>query len=109
MGMGRSSTCEQTTATLPSIPPRCSRLYTQPPSNPTSIGCSAFSANATSWAGEEQASSASSRLLHSSLLTALVGEPPDLFRTDLGSTQLLQQMTGYSVWPGAARQPSSLL
>src|SRR5581483_250748 len=38
-GMGRSSIWEQTTATLPSMPPRCSRLHTQPPSRPTSMGC----------------------------------------------------------------------
>lgn len=44
VGLGRSTTWADTTATLPSIPPRCSRLPTQPPSTPTSIGFSACGA-----------------------------------------------------------------
>ncbi len=60
VGIGRSATSEQTTATLPSIPPRCSRLHTHPPSNPTSSGDWPGSGEGASAAGEEHACSASS-------------------------------------------------
>src|SRR5581483_5600262 len=48
-GSGRSSISEQTTATLPSIPARCSRRHTQPPSRPKSIGCFVDADGGCSW------------------------------------------------------------
>src|SRR5713101_615729 len=95
VGIGRSSPSEHTTATLPSIPPRCSRLHTQPPSSPTSIGCSAFPADGPSEAGEEHARYASScwyaarclppRLASLRISSALIWAPLSRFSTALAA------------------------
>jgi hypothetical protein len=57
----------------------------------------------------EQVRSASSRLLHRSLLTAPIGQQTDLFGTDLGSTQPPEQAARRSIGPGAAGQHGRFL
>src|SRR6266436_2709023 len=100
--MGRSSTWEQTTATFPSIPPRCSRLHTQPPSNPTSMGCSAFCADGASLAGEAHARSASSCCCTARCL------PPRLVSRRISSALICAPLSR-SIGPRASGQHGRLL
>jgi len=90
------------------MPPRCSRLHTQPPSNPP-----AWETSQVRRLGpvEDLGGALPLGLLLlvcRSLLALSVGQQPDLFRTDHGSTQLAQHLTGNSIGPRRTGEDGSL-